>query len=71
MKMFVFNLDRTLLDENRNMPLENINYLNKLKRSDYMIVIATYRTLLSTCDRLNNIKFIDYIISDTCGKYMI
>ncbi len=32
MKMFVFNLDRTLLDENRNMPLENINYLNKLKK---------------------------------------
>ena len=68
MKMLVFDLDGTLLDGNRNMPLENINYLNKLKRKGYIIVIATGRTLLSACDKLNNIKCVDYIISDTGGK---
>lgn len=68
MKMFIFDLDGTLLDNNRNMPLENINYLNKLKNDGYIIVIATGRAKSSALDRLNNIPCVNYIISDTGSK---
>ena len=63
--MLVFDLDGTLLDNNRSMPSENIDYLNKLKKEGYIIVVATGRTLLSAYERLNKIDCVNYIISDT------
>lgn len=65
MKMLVFDLDGTLLDNDRNMPYENICYLNKLKNAGYIIVIATGRTLSSAYNKLNNADCVNYIISDT------
>lgn len=67
MKMFVFDLDGTLLDSNRCMPSENMSYLNKLKNEGYKVVIATGRTLLSAYSRLNG-DIVNYIISDTGAK---
>ena len=66
--MLVFDLDGTLLDNNGNMPIENINYLYKLKNEGYIIVIATGRTILSVFNKLNNVPCINYIISDTGAK---
>ena len=68
MKMLAFDMDGTLLDNNRNMPLENINYLNKLKSDGYIIAIATGRTISSAYNRLNNTNCVNYIISDTGAK---
>ena len=68
MKMLVFDLDGTLLDNNRNMIPENIDYLNKLKNDGYVVVIATGRTIPSAYKRLNNIDCVNYIISDTGSK---
>ena len=65
MKMLVFDLDGTLLDNNRNMFSENIDYLNKLKNDGYIVVVATGRTLLSAYNKLNKIDCVNYIISDT------
>ena len=66
--MLVFDMDGTLLDQYSNMPFENIEYLNKLKKEGYIIVIATGRTIPSTCNKLNNINCVNYIISDTGAK---
>ena len=66
--MLVFDMDGTLLDNNRNMPSENIDYLNRLKNDGYIIVIATGRTISSAYNRLNNINCVNYIISDTGAK---
>lgn len=66
--MLVFDMDGTLLDNNRNMPSENIDYLNNLKNKGYMIVIATGRTISSAYNRLNNTNCVNYIISDTGAK---
>ena len=66
--MLVFDLDGTLLDNDRNMPSENINYLNKLKNDGYIIVIATGRTISSAYNRLHNTNCVNYIISDTGAK---
>ena len=66
--MLVFDLDGTLLDNDRNMPSENIDYLNNLKNKGYMIVIATGRTISSAYNRLNNTNCVNYIISDTGAK---
>lgn len=66
--MMVFDLDGTLLDNNRDMPSENIEYLNKLKNNGYIIVIATGRTVKSAYNRLNNNNCVNYIISDTGAK---
>ena len=63
--MLVFDLDGTLLDNNRNMFSENIDYLNKLKNDGYIVVVATGRTLLSAYNKLNKIDCVNYIISDT------
>ena len=68
MKMLAFDMDGTLLDNNRNMPLENINYLNKLKSDGYIIAIVTGRTISSAYNRLNNTNCVNYIISDTGAK---
>lgn len=65
MKMLVFDLDGTLLDNDRKMPSENIDYLNELKNKGYIIVIATGRTISSAYNKLNNCSCINYIISDT------
>ena len=68
MKMLVFDLDGTLLDNDRNMISENIDYLNKLKNNGYITVIATGRTIPSAYNRLKNINCVNYIISDTGAK---
>ena len=66
--MLVFDMDGTLLNNDRNMPSENINYLNKLKKEGYIIAIATGRTVTSACYRLNNANCVNYIISDPGAK---
>ena len=68
MKMMVFDLDGTLLDNNGNMPSENIKYLNKLKEDGFIVAIATGRVLSSAYKILNNVDCVNYIISDTGSK---
>ena len=65
MKMLVFDLDGTLLYDDRNMPSENIDYLSNLKNKGYIIALATGRTILSAYNKLNNCDCVNYIISDT------
>ena len=42
-KLIAIDLDGTLLDDNKNIPKENLETINKLIRKGYEVVIATGR----------------------------
>lgn len=64
-KMLVFDLDGTLLGENRWITRETKEYLKLKKEEGYKIVIATGRIFASAIEVTDGAEFSDYIISDT------
>lgn len=64
-KIITVDLDGTLLDSNKKVPESTKKYLRSLKENDYIIVIATGRTINSVKEVTDGGDFADYIISDT------
>ncbi|MCT4613132.1 MAG: HAD family hydrolase [Clostridia bacterium] len=63
MKMIIFDLDGTLLNSEEQIPNSTIEYINKIKEQEVVIMAATGRTLLETVE-VESIKDIcDYILS--------
>ncbi len=65
MKMLVFDLDGTLLSSDGFVSNGTINYLKKLKKQGYKIVIATGRVKKSALDVTKGGEFVDIFINDT------
>lgn len=61
--MIVTDLDGTLLNSNGECSKETVEYLRKLKEKNYIIVIASGRTLSSVKRVTKGDLFADYIIS--------
>jgi len=64
-KILVFDLDGTLLNDQKELSLKTKNYLQKKKEEGYIIVIATGRMFQSVLNVTENAYFCNYIISDT------
>ena len=61
MKYFIFDLDDTLLNNNKEVSEYTLKGINILKKHDFIIVINTARSFLATLDVANIIKA-DYLI---------
>lgn len=67
--MIVADLDGTLLNQDREISNETVEYLKKLKNSGYIIVIATGRIYASALKSKRGSEFANYIIAST-GTYI-
>ena len=63
-KMIVMDLDGTLLNREGNVTQITKEYLNKLKKDGYIIVIATGRILKSAIIATDGANFANYIVTD-------
>lgn len=64
-KMIVLDLDGTLLNSERKVSEISRNYLKKLKKMGYIIVIATGRIYESINYVINGFDCVNYVITDT------
>lgn len=64
-KMFVFDVDGTLLNDNKEINNSTIDALNKLKRKGYIISLATGRAPFQALEVAKKININGYIIG--CG----
>lgn len=55
-KLIAIDLDGTLLDDNKKMPLKNMEYINKIIGQGYEVVIATGRMYSSAKELVKDIK---------------
>ncbi len=77
-KLISFDLDGTLLRDDKTISKETVNVLNRLSKDGYIIVISTGRSMVGIPDEIKKIKTIDYFITsngascvDRNGKYLI
>ena len=63
-KIIVVDLDGTLLNSKKEISKKSKEYLLKLKKLGYVIVIATGRILASALHATNDAKFANFIISN-------
>ena len=59
------DLDDTLLCYNKTITRLTYDYLNNLHNKGYVLVIATGRIFSSCYEIIKEIKFFDYIITDS------
>lgn len=64
-KMIVLDLDGTLLNKKRIVSVKSQEYLKKLKEQGYIITIATGRIYESAKMALQNLDYVNYVITDT------
>ncbi len=63
-KMIAFDLGGTLLNTNFVCSEKSLDYLEKLKKDGYIIVVATGKMFKSALSATNNASFANYVISD-------
>lgn len=63
-KMIVMDLDGTLLNHESRVSSKTKEYLNRLKKNGYIIVIATGRILKSALIATDEADFANYIVTD-------
>lgn len=66
--MIVLDLDGTILNQNRRVSNNTIEYLNRVKQAGYVVVIATGRIYASALRATYNAPFANYVISDTGAR---
>lgn len=64
-KMIIFDLDGTLLNDKRRVSDKTKEYLSFLKSKGYIITIATGRIYASALNATDGADFANYVISDT------
>lgn len=64
-KMIIFDLDGTLLNDKRRISDKTKEYLSILKSKGYIITIATGRIYASALNATDGAEFANYVISDT------
>ena len=70
MKYFIFDLDDTLLNNNKEVTDYTLKGINILKNNDFIIVINTARSFSATLDVANIIKP-DYLIVIEDKKFVV
>lgn len=63
--MLIFDLDGTLLDENKMVSINTMEYLKRMRKKGHKIVIATGRVKNSALDVTRGGEFVDAFICDT------
>jgi len=63
-KVFISDLDRTFLDPNGEVPKGAMEFLNRLRKSGYIVGFASARPLNNVLSQIDGLSFPDWIISN-------
>ena len=69
-KLFVFDIDGTLLNSSQTVPKSTIEAIKKLRQKGHEVSIATGRTLFHAKNVIEELEFNHYIVSNGAAGFL-